>query len=81
MEKSALLSLETTMKIIILAAAAAGIALTASAASAAPRKHSQTEKSPQVTAHEQTTSQAAPGTDFWGKKATYKPHWRNHYTN
>jgi hypothetical protein len=68
------------MKIIILAAAAAGITLTASAASAAPRKQAR-EASPQVTAHEQasTDQQRGANTDFWGKKATYKPHWRNHY--
>lgn len=71
---------ENIMKTIIIAAAAAGLALTASAASAAPRKQAR-EASPQVTAHEQAGSEQQQGsnTDFWGKKATYKPHWRNHY--
>lgn len=68
------------MKAITLAVAAA-LALSATVASAAPREQAQTEKSPQVTNHEQTTSQPAQGTDFWSKKGTYKPHWRNHYTN
>jgi hypothetical protein len=71
---------EIIMKAIIFAAAAS-LVLTAGFASAAPRKQAQTEKSPQVTAHEQTTSKQDNGGDFWSKKATYKPHWRNHYTN
>jgi hypothetical protein len=71
--------LEITMKTIILAAVA-GLALTATAASAAPRQQARTQKSPQVTAHEQSTSRNSDE-GFWNKQNAYKPHWRNHYTN
>lgn len=72
--------LEIIMKAIIIAAAASALALGASTASAAPVKQSR-ERSPQVTAHEQTTTKRDSGNDFWSQKPSYKPHWRNHYTN
>ena len=65
------------MKAIMIAAAIALVA-GASAASAAPRKQT-SHASPQVTAHEQASPNKASEDGMWGKKAVYKPHWRNKF--
>jgi hypothetical protein len=67
--------LEIVMKAIMIATAM-GLIVGASAASAAPSK--QTNRSPQVTAHEQAPSNKADDSS-WKKRSTYKPHWRNKY--
>jgi hypothetical protein len=77
MNYSAFGILEITMKAIIIAATAA-LALSASVASAAPRKQSN-QPSPQTTAHEQAGARTASGSDSWTKHTAYKPHWRNRY--